>query len=229
MKPVVRGSRHGPSFSSAFCACGRVLFLLLGAVLAAAPWPVRAELLDVWRAETLNLNDGDAVGTWSTVSNRFTANAAVGEQPILRRNATPAGGSVVRFNGNQRLTAPSPVGGRTAFSVALVFRAGAAGAGNNAQWWGKTGLVDAEQPGVTTDWGIVLTETGQVGIGSGNPDISTYSAGASVVDSTYHVAVFTWGAGVQAVYLDNRPAVTQSGVSSGARGNTGISLGGILT
>src|SRR5262249_16321079 len=102
---------------------------VFGTALLFSVLPGRAALLDVWRADTLNLNDGDAVGTWSTVSNRFTANAAVGEQPVLKRNVTPAGGGVVRFNGSQRLTAPSPVGGKAAFSVALVFRAGAPGAG----------------------------------------------------------------------------------------------------
>jgi len=223
MKTVVPLSPPRVRVSSTFRP---VLALLL---LLAVP-SGRAALLDTWRAEDLNLNDGDSVGTWSSTNNRL-ANGASGEQPILRLNVTPAGGKAVRFNGTQRLSvANSPVGGRTSFSVAIVFRAAAAGAGDNAQWWGKTGLVDAEEPGVTSDWGTVLTEAGQVGIGTGNGDTSTYSAGASLADVTnYHAAVFTWGGGAQAVYVDSRPAISQLGVSAAPRNSAGISFGGIRT
>src|SRR5437870_11739001 len=75
---------------------------LAAVCLLAAPAGFAA-LIDTWRAEDLNLNDGDAVGTWSSASNRV-ANAAVGEQPLLRLNATPGGTKAVRFNGAQRLT-----------------------------------------------------------------------------------------------------------------------------
>ena len=81
-------------------------------------------------------------------------------------SSSAAGGSAVRFgigvNRARMAVANSPVGGRAAFSIALVFRADAVGAGDNAQWYGKTGLIDAEQGGVTSDWGTVLTETGNV-------------------------------------------------------------------
>src|SRR5258706_8666864 len=142
--------------------------------------PASGVLLDVWRAEDLNLNGGDGVGSWNSASNRV-ASANVTESPVLKRGVTPAGGKGVRFLGAQRMSvASSPVGARTAFSVAVVFRAGAPGANDNAQWWGKTGLVDAEEPGVTSDWGTVLSETGQIGIGTGNPDNTTYSSGISL-------------------------------------------------
>src|SRR5438874_2259651 len=45
-----------------------------------------AGLVDVWRADDLNLNDGDTVGTWSSASNRV-AGALVGV-PIFKRNVT---------------------------------------------------------------------------------------------------------------------------------------------
>src|SRR5947207_14956163 len=109
--------------------------LLLGILLPLGSASA-AGLLDVWRAADLNLNDGDTVGTWSSASNRV-AGAVVGT-PILKRNVTPAGGSAVRFN-RQRMAVPnSPAGGRSAFSIAYVFRADAVGAndaGNN--WYGK--------------------------------------------------------------------------------------------
>src|SRR6185503_3825308 len=130
--------------------------------------PADAALIDAWRADTLNFNDCDAASPWTSTSG-LTATGNTGEQPTLKLNATPVGGRVVRFNGTQRLAVgSSPVGLRTAFSVAIVFKASAIGANNNAQWWGKSGIVDAEEPGVTSDWGTVINEAGQVGIGTGN-------------------------------------------------------------
>lgn len=161
--------------------------LLLGGILLGnihAP----AALLDTWRAQDVNLNDGDSVGTRTSVNSR-SADAASGKQPLLRLNATPAGTKSVRFTGTHRMTAPnSPVGGRSAFSMAIVFKASASGVNDNTQWWGKTGLVDAEEPGVQSDWGTVMTETGQVGIGTGNGDVSTYSSGTSLVDNNFALA-----------------------------------------
>src|ERR1043166_2602822 len=204
-----------------------VLFGFLFAVLLNFSSPAKAAaLVDVWRADSINLNDGDTVGTWISSSNR-TANSAVGV-PIFKRNVTPAGGPAVRFNRNRMAVTSSPVGGRTAFSIALVFRADAVGANDNAQWYGKSGLIDAEQPGVTSDWGTVITETGNVGIGIGSTDTSLYSAGTSLADSNYHVAVFTWGGGIQSVYVDQRAGVSV-GSPAGARNSAGFSFGGIHT
>src|SRR6185436_18565233 len=92
-------------------------------------------------------------------------------------------------------------------------------------------IVDAEQGGVTSDWGTVFDQNGQVGIGSGGPDVSTYSAGPSLVDGNYHVAVLTWGNGAQAVYVDSRAPVNQAGVSGVGRNSPipGMAFGGILT
>src|SRR5437773_7756993 len=66
--------------------------LLLFAVTIGFAATVDAALLDVWRADDLNLNDGDAVGAWNSASNNV-AGANAGENPILKRNATPAGGN----------------------------------------------------------------------------------------------------------------------------------------
>src|SRR4051794_32898363 len=101
-----------------------LLFLTLFCVCCSS----QAALLDVWRAEDLNLNDGDVVGSWASASNRV-AGANVTENPILKRNATPAGGKAVRFTGTQRMSvSSSPVGGASAFSMAIVFKVAGAGA-----------------------------------------------------------------------------------------------------
>ncbi|MFM1768321.1 MAG: hypothetical protein RJA22_850 [Verrucomicrobiota bacterium] len=198
--------------------------LLLG--IAGSPGQV---LLDTWRADSLGLNDGDFVTTWTSTNGRVANPVSGTGNAILKRNVTPAGGSAVRFNRNLLTVGSSPVGGRTSFSIAYVFRPDAVGvsaSGNN--WYGKTGIVDAEQPGVTADWGTVLTETGNVGLGIGGTDTSTYSTGASLVDSNYHIACFTWGGGQQAVYVDNRAPVSATSPTA-ARNAAGVAFGGIAT
>jgi hypothetical protein len=181
---------------------------------------------DIWRADTLGLSDGDTVGSWTSAGGR-TANSTVGA-PVFKQNVTPAGGPAVRFNRNRMSVANSPVGGRTAFSMALVFKPDAVGAGDNVQWYGKTGLVDAEQGGIQNDWGTVLTETGNVGLGIGAADTSLYSTGASLVDGDYHVALFTWGGGQQSVYVDALPPVSTASPAA-ARNSVPLSFGGINT
>jgi hypothetical protein len=187
------------------------------------------QFLDVWRASDLTtLRDGDTVYSWTSAGYR-TVNAGVGLEPEFKQNITPAGGPVVRFNRDFMSTSTSPLGGATAFSIALVFKADAVGANECADWYCKTGLVDAEEYGVTADWGTVITETGQVGIGTGNPDVSTYSTSSpSLVDGNFHVAVFTWGGGMQSVYVDNLWTSSQSGVSTTYRNNAGFAFGGIF-
>lgn len=187
--------------------------------------------IDAWRASDLaTLNDGDAVGSWTSASNR-TVTATVANQPLLKLNTTPAGGAVVRFNRNWlKMPDNSPVGGLTNFSLAIVFMADVPGAGNAYQWYGKTGLVDAEQAGIAQDWGTVIDENGRVGLGIGGPDTTAYSlSGPSLVDGNYHAAVFTWGGGFQSVFVDNLWEDTIPSAPSAPRNDVGLSIGGIHT
>jgi hypothetical protein len=207
----------------------RALIFALFAFVTLQPVSLPAALIDRWVAADLDhLDDGDFVGSWSSQSNRVVAGSP-GLQPTLRKNATPVGGSVVHFNRHWLTSTDSPVGGATAFSIAIVFRASQLGANGAAQWYGKSGIVDAEQGGITADWGTVIDEQGRVAFGSGGPDITIFSPAPSLVDTNYHVAVFTWGGGVQRVQVDNRTPASLSGVASGARNNAGMSFGGIHT
>lgn len=195
-----------------------------------APALSHGQLLDSWRANDMNLFDnGDAIGSWSSSGNR-TALSVGGAQPILVKDATPGGSSVLRFNRNWMTVTNSPVAGLKSFSIALLFKASAAGTNTSSSWFGKSGIIDADEPGTTNDWGVVLDERGRLALGTGQPDATTTITGASLVDSNYHSAVLTWGAGAQAVYLDDR-AVTRrpSGVSTQARNAAGFSIGSIHT
>lgn len=194
----------------------------------------QAALVDSWRASDLSpsLNDGDGVGNWTSTGGRtLSASTSSGLQPQFYSHSTPADGPVVRFN-QQRLrrTSNSPAAGLTGFSIALVFRLNGNGVGGQTQWYQNTGLVDAEQAGVTADWGVAVTADGHLGWGVGNPDLTVYAASSpSLVDGNFHAAVFTWGGGAQTIYLDNLWTATATGSSNLARNNAGLAFGRLLT
>lgn len=211
---------------------GSIGFALILALAVSVP----AALVDVWRASDLNLlDDGDSVGSWSSRSNRL-ATAPVGEEPVFRKKATPTDDSSVHFDFNRLIVPSSPVAGLSAFSLAVVFRVDQNGADDGSGWSTKSCIVDANQSGVTNDWGFAVRDTGYVCFGTGSPggsDATVYLDNQptypSVVDGKFHVVVCTWGGGVQTMYMDGLPSKSQSGVSTVARGDAGMSLGGIHT
>lgn len=185
-------------------------------------------LIDVWDPAVLSgVGSGNAIPNWISQSNRTLTN--ISGAPIFVAGATPAGTPVVRFNNTimRTTSADSPVGGLSEFTVAYVFKVSTPPSVNgNAQWWGQTCIVDAEQPGATADWGTAVNLSGQVGLGIGNPDVTVYSSGSSVVDPLYHVAVFTWGQGRITTWLDNRAPVVNTNASTGARNVSPVAFGG---
>jgi len=212
----------------------RILFFVLGWVCLGIVSSSQAALVDSWRAADLlgSLDNGDDVESWSSAGGRaLTTTAASGLRPRFYLQMTPADGPVVRFATNGlRSTSNSPVGGLTNFSIAIVFRLDGAGVGGSTYWYNNTGLVDAEQSGVTSDWGTSVTADGHIGWGIGNPDTSVYaSSSPSLVDTNFHAAVFTWGGGQQTVYLDNKYTAAGTGASTLARNNVGLALGQLWT
>jgi hypothetical protein len=225
-----RFALHLRAASNSFGRLLRFAFFA-GALLANS---TQAALVDVWRANDLNaLDHGDAVGSWSSASNRV-GSAVVGSQPTLRKHATISGDSAVQFDASQLTVANSPVAGLTAFSLAVVFKVDQPGADEGSGWSTKSGIVDANQNGSANDWGLSVRETGFVsfGSGSGGSDTTLYLDNqptyVSVVDGKYHVLICTWGGGSQAMYLDRLPVKT-GGASTGARANAGLSFGAIHT
>lgn len=190
-------------------------------------------MVDQWRATDLGaLNNGDSVASWTSTGGRvLSATASSGLRPQFFGDVTPAGGPVVRFNQDRvRRSNNSPVAGRTSFSIAIVFRLNGAGQGDLTQWYLNTGLVDAEQAGVTADWGVAVTADGRLGWGIGQPDRTLYLTDApSLVDSNFHAAVFTWGDEAMAIFLDNQYSATVTGASTLPRNDAGLAFGRLLT
>lgn len=163
--------------------------------------PVAPVLDRKWVAEDLvaTVANGGPVASWPRQggADAWSTNAADGGvgTPTLAHSATPAGKAAVSFGGNSRLALPAAsnsIATRTAFTVALVFKANAAGAGAQGNWSDNTGLIDGDETGAVNDWGVALASNGRAGLGAGNPDNTLYNAGVSLVDGAWHVLVASW-------------------------------------
>lgn len=129
----------------------------------------------------------DTMDPVGSVNGTLTGQARLQGGQLLR--------NVVHFAGTpqqalQVAAGDNPVGGLANYTIALVFRTSVNGAAGG-QWFNNTGLVDAEQGGVTNDWGVVINDQGQIGGGNGNPDQTIYSSGAGLADGAGHIAIFS--------------------------------------
>ncbi len=162
--------------------------------------PVTPVLEMRWVAQDLaaTLTDGAAVASWprnggSDAWTNATADGGTGTAS-LDLAATPNGTAAVDFSGSARLglaASSNPVATESAFTVAMVVRADAAGVGAEGNWFDNTGLIDADESGVKNDWGLSLASTGKPGIGIGNADATQY-AGSTIHDGQWRVVVATW-------------------------------------
>ncbi len=163
--------------------------------------PTATALEMKWVAQDLasTIANGGAVASW-TRQGGTDAWTNVGTDSgagtaTLATAATPTGKAAVSFGGASRLglaAASNPVASETAFTVALVFKANAVGAGAQGNWYDNTGLLDADETGTLNDWGVSLASTGRPALGVGNADTSLYAGGASLADGQWHVLVASW-------------------------------------
>jgi hypothetical protein len=121
------------------------------------------------------------------------------------------GGPGARFSGSGAIAIPVPV--REDFTIAFWIRTRQAPMGTS-QWFEGPGLVDAEVPGVTDDFGTGLLR-GKFAFGVGKPDL-TLSSRSDVTDGRWrHVAATrTSRSGEMQVYVDGVP----EGIATGPKG-----------
>jgi autotransporter-associated beta strand protein len=184
----------------------------------------------VWDADTLTGANGSAVTSWASTNGTRAATqtdavyleglgSIGGAAPTLAVGAIN-GHNAVHFTGSARSAlgisaANNPLAGVTNFSVAVVFRTdnGYGPYSTNRQWWECTGLIDAEEPGVTNDWGLALTSNGRVAAGIGGGDATVYSRPFDLDDGVVHVAVVSYNAagGYTAVMADGLYIIQSEG------------------
>ncbi|MFA7052129.1 MAG: LamG-like jellyroll fold domain-containing protein [Kiritimatiellia bacterium] len=218
--------------------------------VAASPAPVVPDPLPypatVWDADTLSGATGSAVTAWASTNGASVAtlDAATvldGGGAISGRTAPTLqpgainGHHAVRFSATSRNVlgipvAQNPLAGVTNFSVAFVFRTENPGRWDvNQQWWGCEGLIDAEQPGATYDWGITFTQDGRVAAGIGNADATVFSKPFDLHDGVPHVAVASFNAtgGTVTVMVDGLPVSRNVGAHNTARNVKRLLLGAV--
>ncbi len=218
----------------------RKAFLLIAAWIAAVGFSdaVQAGLVAKWTGDDLNgsLADGAAVTAWTdSVGSLAASQATASQQPTLAKNSSYwAGHSAVNFNESaaQILKYADPLAGATSFTMVAAFRSNDTTSDGTGEWYQGSGIVDLEQPGWTTDYGLVLYNNGVVGggIGCSTGDVTAKST-SGYNDNKVHVAVYRWDstAGTISLQVDNGAATTISGVTNAARGAFTAAIGGIQT
>jgi len=172
-----------------------------------------AGFIEEWRASDLtsSLTNGATVSDWlgsilSTDAHRDNGGAAA--SPYLLTNQTPKGQAVVHFDQTDHAELSvagggSPVTGLSAFTETLVFRINVPGVASG-NWYGQTGITDAEVGGVTVDWGTTWNNLDQIAFGIGQPDTTDEYTNAPLLGA-FHVAVLVWdpAAGQIRMTVDN--------------------------
>jgi len=123
------------------------------------------------------------------------------------------GGLAGNFDGTNSViqtSSANPVSG--GFSVAFWLQTTSAGAGAlGDHWFAGTGLVDADTPGVSTDWGITMTGNAVAfGIGGGTTGTNMTIASSSVNNGAWHHVVAAWDQGSRqmSLYVDGQSRAT---------------------
>jgi hypothetical protein len=90
------------------------------------------------------------------------------------------------------------------------------------QWFLGAGLVDADTPGVNTDWGIAMTGSAVAfGIGGGSAGANTTITSSPVNDGNWQHIVASWNADTRQMNLFLNGSNNASGVSTSGENRTG--------
>ena len=159
-----------------------------------------ATMIEAFRASSLTnqipgIVTGQGIPTWLSDTNAVAANQNNANAPVFVAASTPTGAPSVAFNAANDtslllLGASSPVAGQTNFSLVLVFKANAPESSTSANWYSMSGILDAEEGGVTYDWGTAMDSNGNLNFGIGAPDVTLLNPGYNLVNSNVvHIAV----------------------------------------
>lgn len=178
--------------------------------VSAFPYDLRA-----WFAATAitGVASGASLSNWPDLSgNGNNATQTVSSnQPIYVTNAMN-GEPVVRFNSSNSdyLSFLRPVQGD--FTIIIVYQSSQTNQGNGTAFFSGAGLVNGDQPGVQNDFGTQINASGQITVGTGNPDTSI-SSGSGYNDGKPHVVTFerTQSTGALVLFVDGTQVAAGTG------------------
>ncbi len=170
---------------------------------------------------------GESSGTTS-VDARGTNHGTIVGSPTLGTAGALAGNGAFTFDGVDDYV-------RTArqvaddFTLELWFRT-TQGVGTSTNWYDGAGLVDAEETGVTNDFGISINATGRVLAGVGNPDVTLQSA-AGLNNGAWHHVAFTRvrSSGAIRLYVDGDLVASSTASTNALAAQTDLDFGRIQT
>ena len=191
-----------------------------------------------WKADDLTGTAGTAVSSWTdTVSSAAAANSTADYQPTIVTTGFN-GHKAVHFDGvNDNLqvaNTDNPMNGVTDFTLAVVFNSNGGGkvySGAGGQWYFYSGIVDAEIGGGHYDWGLSLTDTGNLAAGTGSEtagDTTLISTASGLNKGTTHVAIYRKSGDTLSLTIDGGTTVSTTGASTVARGDYGMAFGSLL-
>ena len=136
---------------------------------------------------------------------------------ITYTNDSKEGGQAAQFNGTNsfmQVNGTNPISG--SFSVAFWLKTAVSNPGNPGdQWFNGAGLVDGETPGVSTDWGLAMTDNNiAFGIGGGSMGANVTIHSFAVNDGDWHQVVATWDRSTRAMTLYVDGLSVASGLSN---------------
>lgn len=187
--------------------------------VSASPLP-----LAVWfKADSLSgLTSGTAVSLWpDSTGNGYDAIQTLGASRPTYIAGAINGMPAVRFasGSSSYLWFYRPV--QDDFTMIFLYQS-SQGISTGTSFWNGAGLINGEQSGTVSDFGVSLNASGQILAGTGNPDTSMHS-GTGLNDGRPHVVTFrrVRGTGAIALYVDSTTAaITTGGTQSLTAPNT---------
>ena len=181
-----------------------------------------------WVAEDFtNTNQGTAANWTDRISGIQAAATDGGKGVYPYLNATGNGitftrsGSGVKDAGAFFNVTNNPIAGKTNYTILVDFTPSAAGSTGNGQFYQDSGLVAAEQGGVTNDWGLGYDSDGHVVVGSNG---LTVDSKATVAVGTNAIAGMTVSGGATGSWINGVLSSMDDG-SAAARNNTTMFIG----
>lgn len=190
-------------------------------------------LIAQWVAEDYaNTSSATAVSWTDRVSGiEASAIAANGVYPYLNADGNGVtftrSGSTTTDAGSYFSVAANPVAGLSDYSVLVCFTPSATGAAGNGAFYKDSGLVGAEQAGVTNDWGLGYDSDGHVVAGygiSGGNDTTLDSVGTVAV-GTQAIAGMTVNGTTLGSWINGTLSNSKTLAKNTARTNPALYIG----
>lgn len=175
------------------------------------------------------LNEGSGTTAANFSTNFSGLNGTLTNGPTWLSSPVSFFANALQFDGsNDNVVIPKSV--TSDFTIEYWVSTTSTGPGaSGTQWYGGNGIVDAEVPGGTNDFGTALTGS-KLAFGIGNPDVTIHSVTDINTGAWFHVAV-TWqqSSGAMRLYINGVLEASGTGGTALRSAPSRITLGQLQT